>query len=132
MTRFLVLFAAALAIGTAAEAVKIRNNRVTVYEDTMAPGQSQMIRGELPSVLVFTDTGAIGRGAAFAPVHPGDVQYAPPGQFTIKNVGKAPLGIVRVEFAGKGLVETWGNRGIPQYKLILENPIARVYEIKVK
>ena len=117
MTRLIALFAAVLTVASAAEIEKIRNSHVIVVENTVAPGESWSGRAEYPFALVYTDNGS--------------VKFAQAGMFIVRNTTSAPLGVVRVEFPGKGSDETWGNTGIPHYQVVLENRYARIYNIKV-
>jgi hypothetical protein len=126
--RLFVLLLIASALVFAAETEKIHNGRVIVVEDTLIPGESRSIRGESPSVTVYTQDGSA-NGAA---VKQGQAVYAAAGARTVKNTGSAPLHVVRVELLNKASGETWGNTGIPHYKLLLENPYVRVYNIAVK
>jgi hypothetical protein len=121
---------------TGAETEKIRNTRAVVIEDSLAPGESRAIRGDLPSVTIYCQAGTVAIAAAgeqplTAAVQPGEAAFLPPQARTVKNAGTAPLRIVRVDLPGPGSDETWGSAGIPHYKLLLENRYARVYDIRV-
>jgi len=133
--RILPLFLACLAL-TAAETEKIRNSRVVVTEDILAPSEFRSVRYDLPNITVYGEFGIIETSIAggkprTVSVKQGEVDFQPPGARTLKNIGNAPLRIVRVDFPGKGSYETWGSTGIPHYKLLFENRYARVYDIKV-
>jgi len=50
----------------------------------------------------------------------------------IRNTGSVNLHYVRVEFPGAGSKETWGRTGLaPNYKMLVENQYARVYDIRI-
>ena len=62
----------------------------------------------------------------------GQVTYSAAGTQTIKNTGDAEVRYVRVGFTGQGAKETWGRTGLaPNYKVLLENRYARVYDIRI-
>lgn len=135
MSRILPLLLIPLAL-TAAPVEKIRNPHAVVTEDTLAPGESRAIRGEIPSVIVYCQPGTVeiaatGEKPRTAIVQPGEAEFLLPAARTIKNAGNAPLRIVRVDLPGQGIAETWGSAGIPHYKLFLENRFVRVYDIRV-
>ena len=116
MTRLVPLLAIA-AIASAAETERIRNPHVIVFEAVLSAGESLVVSIKFPNVIVYTPSGV--------------AKFVEPGPVHVQNTGAAPLRIVRVELPGKGSDETWGNTGIPQYRLLLENRFARVYNIQV-
>jgi quercetin dioxygenase-like cupin family protein len=134
MSRIVPLLLIPLAL-VAVETEKIRNAHAIVFEDSIAPGESRSLRGDLPSVLVYCQPGTVemtaGGKSRNAAVNQGEVAFFTPGPRTLKNAGPAPLRIVRVDFPGDGAATTWGTEGIPHYKLLLENRYARVYNIQV-
>jgi quercetin dioxygenase-like cupin family protein len=135
ISRILPLLIIPLAL-TAAPTEKVRNPHAVVFEDSLAPGQSLAVRTDLPSVTVYCQPGAIeiaaaGEKAQTAMVQSGEAIFLLPAARTFKNVGNAPLRIVRVDLPGQGVAETWGSTGIPHYKLLLENRLVRVYDIRV-
>lgn len=106
---------AACAFGGSTE--KVRNPKVAVFEVTLAPGERETVSGAWPSVTVNSR---------------GEAVFAPAGTPGIENKGSSPLHYVRVEFLEKGSSETWGKTGLaPNYKLLLENPYTRVYDIRI-
>jgi quercetin dioxygenase-like cupin family protein len=115
---------------------KIRNEKVRVVEQTLAPGETVLLPADRASVVVYLDDGSI---EATAPagkpqnsaVKRGDAVFEwHTGIF--KNAGSSPLRIVLTEFLGKGGSETWGTSGLAtNYKLLFENPYGRVYDIKI-
>jgi hypothetical protein len=121
---------------TAAETEKVRNPHAVVFEDILAPADSLIVRGDLPSVIVYCQPGTIeiaaaGEKARTVAVQSGEAAFFLPAARTFKNVGTAPLRIVRIDLPGQGIAETWGSAGIPHYKLLLENRFVRVYDIRV-
>jgi oxalate decarboxylase/phosphoglucose isomerase-like protein (cupin superfamily) len=120
-----------------AQTVKIRNEKVMVFEDRLAPGEVRTLHGDAPSVVVYPGTGKVElTSAAGNPrnmlIRPGQASFEPAQPRSIKNTGTAPLQLVRVVFLGKGSAETWGPAGLPPaYRILIENQYARVYEIKI-
>jgi len=108
----MVLTAAAIA-----QTEKIRNDRVIVTEIRLAPGEARLIRGDLPSVVVYPS---------------GDAVFEAARAFPVKGGASGEAKLVRIEFPGPGLDETWGTTGLPpNYKLLIENRYARVYDIRI-
>lgn len=96
----------------------VRNDKVTVSDFTLKPGDSKTVTGNVPSVIVDSRRG--------------QVTYSAGGSQTIRNNGDAEVRYVRVEFTGPGANETWGRTGLaPNYKVLLENRYARVYDIRI-
>ena len=134
-SRILPLLLLPLALN-GAETEKIRNAQAVVLEAVLDPGESRIIRGDLPSVTVYCQPGTVaiaatGEKPRTVAVQAGDVAFLPPQARILKNAGTAPLRIVRVDLLGKGSDETWGTTGISHYKLLVENRFARVYDIRV-
>ena len=130
-----LLWTALPAAGATAE--PINNDRVTVAEDTLSPGEVRSLRGGLPAVVVYFDAGTVevtpaGGSARTVKVAAGETVFEPPQARTVKNTGTSALKLARVEFLGKGSTETWGAAGLsPHYKLLIENQFTRVYDIKI-
>ncbi len=131
------LLLAVIPAASASSVEKIRNQKVIVTEDTLAPGQSEPTPDTLPSVIVYM----AGDAALIAPTHgkphkvaikEGETVYQSPQPGTITNTGASPLHFVRIQFLTAGSPETWGTSGLaPNYKLLLENDYARAYDIKI-
>jgi quercetin dioxygenase-like cupin family protein len=121
----------------AAQTEKVRNEKVLVVEQTLAPGETVSLPGDRASVAVYLDDGSIEVTAAGgAPwtesVKRGRAVFRPARAGTVKNAGSPVLRIVRTEYLGKGGSETWGTTGLaPNYKLLFENQYGRVYDIKI-
>jgi quercetin dioxygenase-like cupin family protein len=124
------------AVHGATETERLRNDRVTVVEYKLNPGETVAWEGMLPAVTVYLEAGTLSRGDAFAAkslkVERGQAAFSPAGPETVRNAGDSPIGFVRVEFRDSGSRSTWGKAGLaPHYKLLLENAYARVYEIRI-
>ena len=116
---------------------KLRNEKVLVVEQTLAPGENASLLTDRASVVVYLDAGSIGVTPAegkprIETVKRGEAVFQPPKSGTVKNASPRDLRIVRVEYLGKGGSETWGNAGLPpNYKVLFENQYGRVYDIRV-
>ena len=107
---------------------KVRNQQVVVTEETLAPGETASLSGDRPVMFVYLTDGT----AAKTPVNRGDAVFYPARKKAIKNDGTSILRFVRIEFLNKPNPETWGMTGLaPNYKVLLENRYARVYNIKI-
>lgn len=116
---------------------KIRNEKVIVLEETLAPGETEANPVSLPSMVVYM----AGNGATIqktqgssrkTAVNEGGVLFQPENSGALKNTGTTPLHFVRVEYLTKGSSETWGTTGLPpNYKVLLEDRYERVYDIKI-
>ena len=116
-----------LALTAAAQTEKVRNDRVTVVEDQLSPGSTRALTAT-PILTVYLTDGRIDNTA----VARGQVAFEPASPHTIKNTGRAPIKLVRIEFPGPGIDDTWGAAGLsPNYKLLLENRYTRVYDIRI-
>lgn len=122
----------------ASDIEKVRNEKVVVIEQTLAPGERRALPAEHASELVYLDGGSV----EFSPaqgksqmlnVERGEAVFQSRQAGTMKNAGSSALRIVRVEYLGQGNSETWGSSGLsPNYKLLSENQYGRVYDIKIK
>jgi hypothetical protein len=121
----------------AAPTEKIRNEKVLVIEQSLAPGETVPMPAGPGSSVVFLDAGSVVvtpvKGTpAPRTVQRGDGIYDPSLAGAVKNTGAAALRIVRIDYLGKGLPETWGTTGLsPNYQLLYEDPFSRVYDIKI-
>jgi len=127
---------AAPATFAASSVEKFRNEKVAVAESTVAPGQQEPA-AKLPSVIVYMSSGTVqivpASGATRKDtVKQGDAAFLPEGTGTLTNAGPAPLHFARISFLTMGGPDTWGKTGLPpNYTLLVENKLARVYEIKI-
>ena len=130
----LLPFAGVLAI---TQTEKIRNEKVLVLEQTLAPGETVPLTADRPSVAVYLDDGSIEVTPAGGPswtesVRRGQAVFRPAQAGSVKNAGASALSIVRTEYLGKGGSVTWGPIGLaPNYRLLLENQYGRVYDIRM-
>jgi len=120
----------------AAPLEKLRNNQVVSRDVILKPGEALPVEGR-PAVTVYFENGSL----AFTPrgghiekvnVHRGDTVFSRADAGEIRNTGPSPLHFVRTEFLTDGGTETWGAAGLsPNYKLLIENQYARVYDIQI-
>ena len=116
---------------------KVRNEKVLVVDQTLAPGDTVALSAERPSVVVYFDDGSIEVSSELGTartetVKRGDTVFRSPQGGIVKNAGSSALRIVRTEYLGKGGPETWGTDGLaPHYSLLFENQYGRVYDIKM-
>jgi hypothetical protein len=116
---------------------RIRNPKVLVTEDTLAPGESERTPDTLPSMVVYMSQGTVEVTSAGGTPHAdsvkeGETVFQAAQSGTLKNTGSSTLHFVRVEFLTAGSLETWGMSGLsPHYMMLLENQYARAYDIKI-
>ena len=123
----LTLFALAPAALALTSTEKIRNEKVLVTEDTLAPGESEPL-GQHPTMLVYMSDGTTQAAA----VKTGQAIMEPQQATSIKNTGSAPLHFVRIQFLTHGNPETWGRTGFPPaYVLLHEDQYSRTYDIRI-
>lgn len=126
---------AAWAVARGAEV--IRNDRVIASDEIVRPAGTESSGEGLASVTVFLNDGSISiiseAGDSVArTVKRGDVIYRQPHEGKISAAGEQGIRFVRIEFRGKGLAETRGRGGLaPNYRLLIENDHARVYNIRI-
>jgi hypothetical protein len=124
------------------QTVKVRNEKVLVVEQTLAPGETAPWPTPAEatvsaSVVVYLDDGSIEVAPAEGEsrtetVNRGEAVFQPSRAGTMKNAGSSALRIVRTEYLGKGDSKTWGSAGLaPDYKLLFENQYGRVYDIRM-
>jgi hypothetical protein len=123
-------------IVAAAPTEKIRNEKVSVVEQTLAPYETVSLPADRASVVVYLDNGSIetttspGKPQA-STVKRGEAVFESHTE-AIKNVGSSALRIVCAEYLGKGGSENWGTAGLaPDYRLLFENQYGRVYDIRM-
>jgi quercetin dioxygenase-like cupin family protein len=124
---------AALTASTTVE--RVRNDKVVVLEQSLAPGETEA-RSDLPSVVVYLDAGSVELTSdgqrRHDDVERGQAVFCPAHSGTLRNAGTASLRIVRIEYQGGGSDETWGAAGLaPHYRLLFENRYGRVYDIRI-
>jgi hypothetical protein len=127
----------ALGVMAGVQTEKVRNDKVLVVEQALAPGETLSLPGERAGVVVYLDAGSV----EIAPpqeksrtetVTRGEAVFQPPQAGTVKNAGTAVLRVVWTEYLGKGGSNTWGSAGLaPNYKVIFENRYGRVYDIQM-
>jgi hypothetical protein len=124
--------------GMAGEATaKVRNDKVLVVEQTLAPGETLTLPAAYASVLVYLDAGSVettppGEKPRTETVKRGQAVFQSAGAGTVKNAGAVALRVVRTEYLGKGGPETWGPAGLaPNYKVLFENQYGRVYDVRM-
>jgi hypothetical protein len=135
-----LLLVPAFALATdvkAKEVEKVHNEKVTVSEQTLAPGEIRSLSAEHASVLVYLEDGSVESTSAGKierqSVNKGQAVFQSANGATLKNTGIDPLHLVRVDYLGNGSSETWGTTGLaPSYKLLFENQYGRVYDIRIK
>ena len=137
----LILFPAACALaGNQYE--KIRNEKVLVVEQTLAPGETLSVSNGRAAVLVYLNAGLIesipySAGIPWTnTVQRGKVVFQPSvddsSAKTIKNAGSTTLHMVTTTYLGNGGSETWSTNGLaPNYQLLFENQYGRVYDIRM-
>ena len=132
------LFAIALPAPLLAGTTEVlRNDKVVVTEESLAPGEQETVAGEHPSVVVFLSGDAVQGKYVDGPerhdsVQRGEVLNEAAGRRIVTNTGNLPLRLVRVEFLTAGSGETWGMAGLPpNYKLLFEDRHSRTYDIKI-
>lgn len=136
LAALLLYIVAAHSALSASSVERFRNEKVAVSDGTIAPGEQEPA-ARLPSVIVYMSNGTVqivpASGATRKDtVKQGDTVFLTEGTGTITNAGSAPLHFARVSFLTLGSPETWGNAGLPSnYTVLVENKLARVYEIKI-
>jgi hypothetical protein len=119
----------------AVQTEKVRNEKVAAFDCTLRPGDTMNIKD--PSVTVYFQGGSLeitpqGGKPRKVTVKPGDTVFRRAQAGVVKNTGSAEIHFARVDFLGSGGSETWGTTGLsPHYKLLFENPYARVYDIRI-
>jgi hypothetical protein len=141
-TLSLCVFVFAVSVSAAApvaEGEKLRNDKVAVYEGAIQPGAAVTVDRKLASVTVYSEGGTVeaaieGEKPQKTAVKRGDVVFRPAKRQVLRNVGSSEVRFVRVEFVGSGTPGTapWGAEGLsPNYKVLVENQYARVYNIAI-
>ena len=115
---------------------KVRNGKAVALDVVLQPGETESVTGNLPGVTVYFDAGSLqvtaGGKAAKVPIQQGEIRPESTGPRFIKNTGASAIRYVRVEFPSGGSTETWGSAGLaPRYKLVSEDRLSRVYDIRI-
>jgi hypothetical protein len=115
----------------------IRNEKVAAYNEIVAPGESEPAGSARPNITVYVNDGTVermtsdGRPITTA-VKRGEAVYRKPDDGLIRNVGSTELRLVRIDFLGVQSERKWGSTGLaPDYRVLLENGYARVYDIRI-
>ncbi len=134
------LMVMALAGARSAAAAKVellKNEKVVVTEETVAPGESETVSGNHASVVVYLGGDVAEITYASGPwrgetVSRGETVNEPAWAATLTNTGAQTLRLVRVEFQTAGSKTTWGMTGLPpNYKLLFEDEHSRTYDIRI-
>lgn len=116
---------------------KVKNEKVSVSEDMLAPGQIEPLPSARPLIIVYLSGGSAlitsgNHASAKEAVKRGNTAFLPAGTRSLKNTGPAALRFVRVVFLTAGKQETWGMTGLPpNYKILVENRYARAYDLTI-
>ncbi len=130
-------FLLAAAVPAARAALLLRNDKVAVTSETLAPGRQEQLDGAHANVLVVLSGDAIrvvaaGGQAKTLSVKRGDTLNQPAGVRSIANVGRTEVQLVRTEFLTDGSGITWGAVGLPpNYRLLFEDRYSRTYDIRI-
>lgn len=116
---------------------KLENDKVSVTEDTLAPGEAESLSEAQPRIIVYLSGSAVevlpvqGAGSK-EQVHRGETVFEPAGTQSWKNAGRSNLKFVCVEFLTAGDQKIWERTGLPpNYTILVENRFARVYDIRI-
>ena len=127
---------AAWTVAVAAPVEKIKNDRVVAREETLRPGETESAGSGLASAVVFLSDGnidlSVERKVAARAVKRGEVIFLEANGAKLSAAGTTLVRFVRVDFPGSGDDFVWGTKGFaPDYKLLLENRFARIYDIHI-
>jgi hypothetical protein len=118
-------------------AQRLRNEKVSVTDVVLRPGESETVSPKRPGVTVYFQSGSlevmpVGGRAAKVAVQRGETRRETAAPRIVRNTGSSELHYARVDFLGSGSTETWGAGGLaPHYKMIYEDRLARVYDIRI-
>jgi len=120
----------------AAPVEKIKNENVIAQEETLRPGETESAGGGLANAVVFLSDGSVETSAAgkatTRAVKRGEVIFREAKEGALRVTGAATVRFVRVEFPKDGDDFVWGTKGFaPDYKLLIENRHARIYDIRI-
>ena len=131
------VFLSLATLAPASRTEMIRNEKVIATEEVLRPAAIESSGEGFASVTVFLSDGSVsidskaGKPVART-VQRGDVIYRRPHDGKIRAEGMKEVRFVRIEFRGQGSADVWGGAGLaPNYRLLLENDHARVYDIRI-
>jgi len=131
----IVAVIAVSAVSFAREIEKVRNDKIIVWEDILAPGEAVPTLSGKPALIVYLSSGRLdvtSQGAAPTKVDakPGKLRFETTGFREIRNSDSSPLRLLRIEFPDRGSPERWGRSGLSShYQVLFENDLVRVYDI---
>ncbi len=132
-----VIFLSIAGVRADDQMVKLSNDKVVVAQQTLAPGDLISIPTDKPGVIVYMGAGSIESNPPDGSSHTtsvkrGDVVFWTPHAGSLKNIGSAPLQVIRTEYCGSGSSEIWSTNGlVPNCNVLFENKYGRVYDIKI-
>ena len=133
--KHIVLLGAMLAsVAVAGPIQRIHNDKVVSLDYTLKPGETAHLANR-PAVTVYFDNGSVqitGKDGQTSrkQVMTGETVFG--NVIAIRNTGTSDLKFDRTEFLTAGNDESWGHTGLaPNYKVLIENKYARVYDIKI-
>jgi len=118
----------------AVQTEKVRNEKVAAFDCTLRPGDTVNIKD--PSVTVYFQGGSLeitpqAGNPRKVSVKQGDTVFRPAQAGVIKNT-VPPKSTLREWISGPAGSETWGTTGLaPNYKLLFDEPIHAVYDIRI-
>lgn len=128
----LALMAAVPATWAADAAPVVQNAKVRVTDNTLQPGETQTLSDHRPSLIVCFDGDRATIGGKSDLLHRGQTVFLSASTSDIRNTGSKPLHFARVSFLENGSSVVWHMKGLPpNYKMVVENRYARVYDIKI-
>ena len=123
---WITLLALPLTLGAENVREIFRNEKVAVTERIIPAASTTPLHRHPPGVVVAMADSASRRR--------GQVSFAEPQEHTAANPGATEVRNIRVDFltAGRPGEAPWGAAGLsPNYKLLIENRYARVYEVRI-
>jgi hypothetical protein len=115
----------------------VRNEKVAVFEEIVRPAETESAGDGLASITIFLNEGSIrlapdeGKPVTRS-VKRGDVIFRTPHDGKISDQGAGEIRLLRIEFRARESAEVWGTTGLaPDYKVLVENGYARVYNIRI-
>ncbi len=89
------------------ETEKVRNEKVSAWEESLKPGEKIAVSTEKPTLLLYLTAGTVDitpRAATRTAIAitPGEVRFEPDGVQEIRNGGSSPVRVLRMEFNGQG------------------------------
>lgn len=115
---------------------KIANEKVSVVEVVLTPGERARAVHDRAAVFVFLSSGSIEFSTQTGTiqvqkVERGEVRFLAQDRL-FSNAGNTDLKFVHVGFVQLGGIQDWGRSGLAaSYKLLNENRAGRTYEVKI-